>query len=183
MIFKEKHPLKTKYVNKKDTPKISTEIVIKEDFAPVDLNKQYQIDLVDKKPSWRNRFRNKLQISNNNITALSYWNNFLSSITIVSSIFVVAILSTIIINQYNQLPEQFPLFFSQYSKTWQLVEKEILIFAPIVLGLLLTLIIQFNRFVYLFDKRLSQMVNNIVIIFNILIMIATLQLYSLVMIY
>lgn len=117
------------------------------------------------------------------VETLPYWRSFVTVAAFLTSIAFIAIISYLIFNSYNKLPPEFPLIHSQATGSWNLIDKEILPFTPIALGSLLAILLKLNSETFKFDRRLANMVNLGVIIFNILGTIAFVELFSLVLIF
>jgi len=112
--------------------------------------------------------------------ALPFWRNFNTIIALVSSLTFVGAMFYVISKNYLVLPGniRIPLVYLQSSRSWELLDKEVLILIPVVAGAMLVLLINFSSTIYRFDRRLSYMMNIGIILFNILGSIAFFQLLS-----
>lgn len=144
---------------------------------------QISLDLKNSKLDWFYGIKRKLNNVEAVVEAIPYWKSFVTVAALVSSIATVGLLAYFIVDLYPELPPEFPLIFSQDTNSWMLIDKEILPGVPIALGIVLVLLLRLNSATYKFDRRLAQMVNLGIIIFNILSSIAFVQLVSLILVY
>ena len=117
------------------------------------------------------------------VEAMPYWKSFLSVTAFVLMLFLIILISAITFQNYNNLPKQIPLIYSQSALTWTLSDKDVYIIIPIVLFVALVMITRLNSQTFKFDQRLSIVVNIAVILSSVLGIIAFLQLFSFVLIY
>ncbi|MFQ5492994.1 MAG: hypothetical protein ACE5DX_02425 [Candidatus Dojkabacteria bacterium] len=117
------------------------------------------------------------------VEALPYWRNMNTILAFLTSVTIVVALFYSISTNFAKLPDKVPLFFLQSSKSWELVDKEILIPIPIFLAVTLILLNKFSGDVYRFDRRLSFMMNTGIVLFNILGMLAYFQITSLILVF
>ena len=114
---------------------------------------------------------------------LPYWKNIINVAAFISSVFVVLILIILLTQFYGKLPNKISLFYYQTSNSWNLIDKEVLIIIPVFASFILVLASRLNTAVFRFDRRLSTVINVAILIFNLFLLIAVLQLFSLILVY
>lgn len=144
-----------------------------------------QIDLGLKKDRLETYYNLKRKVNEMEATveAIPYWKSFLSVAGFMLMIFLIVLIEFIAITQYDKLPREMPLIYSQTASTWTLTDKDLFIIIPFILLFGLAVITRLNSITYKFDRRLSVVINISLILTAILGMIAFLQLYSFVLIY
>lgn len=146
-------------------------------------SEQISLDLKKDKLESYYQVKRKLAHLEATVEALPYWKNFLSVLGFMLFLLLIVFNLYITISKYDELPKQLPLIYSQTNNTWNLVDKEIYLITPFVLLFLLFLIIRFNTLTFKFDRRLSTMVNLVLVLTSLLGFIAYIQLFSFVLIY
>ncbi|MEI7579774.1 MAG: hypothetical protein WCJ58_07145 [bacterium] len=189
--MKNSHPLQIKKVIKQVKITEEKPPQVKHDEAQriadlheiIPLDSQFQLVDVNKhKPGWIAKAKKKIIPEKQIAEIPSYTKDFFSVGAFMSVLAFEGFFVYLLIQNYNHINKQFPLFFSQASQSWQMMDKEILpIYAVITLGLNL-LILKFNHSTFSFDKRLCYMINVALILFNILGIIAFWEIFSLVLI-
>lgn len=108
------------------------------------------------------------------------WKNPSLPFNIVSVIFVIGLLFVGGIFEFDNIPLKIPLFYDHVEKSWEQTDKSTLFIMGIVLllteGLLINLIIK----IFKSDRRLALTLSWVITFINVLIIIAALQIYSLI---
>ena len=147
------------------------------------LEKQITLPLKKSKKEVYYQVKHKVNRFSTIFGVLPYWKNIINVAAFISSIFVVFILIILLTQFYGKLPNKISLFFYQTSNSWNLIDKEVLIVIPVFASLILVLTSRLNTAVFKFDRRLSTVINVAILIFNLFLLIAILQLFSLILVY
>jgi hypothetical protein len=127
-----------------------------------------------------NSFRMYLEKRNQLLEISALWKSPALPFTIVSTIFNLLLLISGTILLFEKIPPQVPIFYNSIDKRWEQVDKTGIIFISGFLVIVETLIIYFIMKTFKSDKRLALTVSWMVFILNILILIAIIQIYSLI---
>lgn len=108
------------------------------------------------------------------------WKNPSVPFNIVSVIFVIGLLFVGGIFEFDNIPLKIPLFYNHVEKSWEQTDKSTLFIMGIILllteGFLINLIIK----IFKSDRRLALTLSWVITFINVLIIIASLQIYSLI---
>lgn len=108
------------------------------------------------------------------------WKNPSLPFNIVSVIFVIGLLFVGGIFEFDKIPSKIPLFYNHVEKSWEQADKSAIFIIGTVLlaaeGLLINLIIKIFRS----DRRLALTLSWVITFINVLIIVAALQIYSLI---
>lgn len=127
--------------------------------------------------------KRKLSEMENTVEAIPYWKSFLSVAGFMLMILLIIMIAFVTFTNYESLPRQMPLIYSQTSSTWMLSDKDVYIIIPVLLLIGLAIVTRLNSITYKFDRRLSIVINITLILTAILGFIAFIQLFSFVLIY
>ncbi|MFW5702812.1 MAG: hypothetical protein ACOCXP_02490 [Candidatus Dojkabacteria bacterium] len=116
------------------------------------------------------------------IQVLPYWKSEINVANIVLSFTAVVSFIGILLVNFNELPNELPLFYSQTENNWYLLEKELMIFLSGALFSVELILLRLMRLVYNFDRRLSVVIAGTQVFLNLILVIAIIQIVSLVMI-
>lgn len=144
-----------------------------------------QIDLGLKRSrlEWFYNLKQKVSRRSAVIEALPYWRNVNTVLALLCSIAFIVIIIYVEGRNYQQLPDRIPFFYQQASNSWALTDKEVILPVPIFLAVNLGVLIRLSSVIYKFDRRLALMLNTGIIIFNLLGLVAFIQMMSLILIY
>lgn len=108
------------------------------------------------------------------------WKNPSLPFNIISVLFVVGLLFIGGIFEFDRIPLKIPLFYNHVEKSWEQADKSTVFIMGIVLliteGLLINLLIK----IFKSDRRLALTLSWVITFINVLIIIAALQIYSLI---
>lgn len=147
------------------------------------LTGQYDLDIKQSKTEFLYVIKRKITSFSIWMEALPYWRSVNTIIAILLSITFVGAVVIILANSYRDLPQNLPLVYKQSSNSWELVDKELIVSVPIIIGVILLVLIKLSSSIFKFDRRLSVMINLAIILLNSLGIIAFVQIISLFLIY
>lgn len=108
------------------------------------------------------------------------WKNPSLPFNIVSVIFVIGLLFVGGIFEFDNIPLKIPLFYDHVEKSWEQTDKSTLFILGIVLLLTEALLINLIIKIFKSDRRLALTLSWVITFINVLIIIASLQIYSLI---
>jgi hypothetical protein len=127
-----------------------------------------------------NRLKNNVRRWENIIEVLPFWRIAYNPINITFAILTAIFVSLLVVINYNTLDQnQIILFYSQVDQTRVLVPKVAIVLIPIAVMVFETVILRLQRLIFDFDRRLSNVIAASQIFFNIMLIIAMLQIMSL----
>jgi hypothetical protein len=112
-----------------------------------------------------------------------YWKNFSSVAMIISAILSSGLLLGIYIINYNSLPANIPLIFNHAINGWKYIPKDNVLFIPIIHLVIIAISQRINLVIFKFDRRLVQVINESLILFNIIYIIIILEIYTMLLVY
>lgn len=144
--------------------------------------KQLELEVKkNRKESWY-KFKKKLIDYENTFENLPYWRSWTNVFSLITIVATIAIAYFALSRVWDNLPANIPLFYSNEIQNWELYPKEFLIYTTVGI-VVLEIIVFFAAFkMFKFDKRLSTVLNIVIVISSILYGIAILQLSALVLI-
>ncbi len=156
----------------------------KEVVAPVvEVEDQLQFNITPKKPTLQQRFQFiKLYLERRQeiLEISTLWKNPSLPFNIVSVIFVLGLLFVGGIFEFDRIPLKIPIFYNHVEKSWEQADKSTLFIMGIVVlfteGALINLIVK----IFKSDRRLALTLSWVVTFINVLIIVAALQIYSLI---
>jgi hypothetical protein len=109
-----------------------------------------------------------------------YWRSMATPLSIVTGAFMVVGLFTLGALKFNQVGPTVPFLYDSNEARWEEAEKLILLAVPIFLLLIEGGILWMVYRIFLMDKRLSLMISWALTVINILVIIAAVEIYSLI---
>lgn len=144
---------------------------------------QLQFNITPKKPTLKQRLQFiKLYLDRRQelLEISTLWKNPSLPFNIVSVIFVLGLLFVGGIFEFDRIPLKIPIFYNHVEKSWEQADKSTLFIMGIVV--LFTEIALINLIIKIFksDRRLALTLSWVVTFINVLIIVAALQIYSLI---
>ena len=130
---------------------------------------------------WISGMRNKASRREIELELIPFWRNFSSVLALVSSICLVAMLAILGLVMFNRLPPRIPFYYNSVEARWEQGDKAMVLIIPIVLAVIDLILLKFIFDVFSYDKRLGLMLSWSMTIVNMLIIIASGQIYSLIL--
>lgn len=150
---------------------------------PVDEKAQIGMSLgAVARPKPVSKLRDDVRRWENLVEVMPYWKIPVFPINLTITIASIVCLFLIIIFSFDRLPNELPLFYSTSTSARTLVDKSMFIVFPVVIAILSVLIMKVKRTIFDFDRRLSIVISLAQIIFNLLLVVAVLQLVSLLLV-
>jgi hypothetical protein len=147
-----------------------------------DTEEQMQFGLQTARVRRIDLIRNNVRRWEDIIQVLPFWKSEVITINIAFSLITIIALTGIVIATFASLPTQVPLVYQQFSDSWLLVDKSVLIVLIIGLAVIEFILIRLKRVIFDFDRRLSSVMALTQIFFNALAIIAMVQIVSLLLI-
>lgn len=148
----------------------------------IELNvRESQIDfgLKVKRDNIFDKIENKLEDLERRLEVMPFWKNFSFVFAAVTSILFPAGVIATMVYKFNYIPTKMQLFFNPDKQSWELVDKSIVIFVPIIFAIVNLILLNITYTVFQFDRRLAQVIGIILCINNILFVIAFAEILSL----
>jgi len=130
---------------------------------------------------WLVSLRSKATRREAELELIPFWRNFASAAAVISSICVAIFLFVSGLVLFGRLPPRIPFYYNSAEARWEQADKVALLFVPVVLGMVSALALRFIYDVFAYDKRLALMLSWIMTLVNLLIVIASIQIYSLIL--
>lgn len=127
-----------------------------------------------------NNFKYRLKKREEEIELTPFWRGMSTPLAVVTSalfsfgVFIFGLL------QFGSLPSKIPLYYSAADNKFQQADKSIILFFPVVYGILMTVCLRMVYEVFRYDPRLSNILSWVVTIVNLLGLIAVGQIYNLI---
>lgn len=144
---------------------------------------QLEFGILPKKPTFDQRvsfFKMYFERRQELLEISMLWKNPSLPFNIVSVIFVIGLLFIGGIFEFDKIPLKIPLFYNHVEKSWEQTDKSTVFIMGIILliteGFLINLIIK----IFKTDRRLALTLSWVITFINVLIIIAALQIYSLI---
>lgn len=146
-------------------------------------NDQLNFEITPKKPSIKQRFyflKYYLKKRQEILEISVIWKNPAFPFNLVSLVFISMLIFIGGILEFDRIPAKVPVFYNHLEKTWEQTDKSTIFILGLVIlateGILINLLIKiFNK-----DRRLALTLSWIITFVNVLILIAILQIYSLI---
>ncbi len=153
---------------------------VENEFPLVDPKEQIGFELERSKITFINRLLREIRSWENLVEVMPFWRSLINPLNITVSILTALITAVIVIINFNTIPNQFPLIFSRVAANWLLIDKSFLIVLPIIVIIVQLILTRLIRIIFDFDRRLSVVMGANQLIFNILFIIALIEIVNLV---
>ncbi len=130
---------------------------------------------------WVGGLRNKANRRELELELIPFWRNFSSSFAVITSIGVVIFLVAAGFLLFSRLPPRIPFYYNSVEARWEQADKIIVLFLPIGLGILDALCLRFIYDIFSYDRRLGVILSWILTMVNLLLIVASGQIYSLIL--
>ena len=157
--------------------------IIKKVEALAPLADQLEFSITPKKVTFKQRFeffkvyferrQELLEIS-------MMWKNPALPFTIISLISVIGLLFFGGIFEFDKIPLKIPLFYNHVQKSWEQADKSTMFIIGIILLVTESILINIITKIFKSDRRLALTISWMITFINVLIIIATLQIYTLI---
>ncbi len=112
--------------------------------------------------------------------AMPFWRDLAAPLAVVSSALLVAVLFIYGLFQFNNISPRIQFYYDAIQGLWEQADKIVILFLPVVLLVIDTLILRFIYDIFRYDRRLSRVLSWVLSILNLLAIIAIGQIYSLI---
>ncbi len=158
------------YLYSEDEPEEVTE-------TQVVSGEQISLGIQDKTNKNVYKLKRRLQRMERLLEVNPFWNNGLTAFTTIFTISVSAIIGLLIIKYYGQLPFKIPFFYNHTENTWDAnYDKSFLLIFPVLVTGFNIIITRLNMLIFSFDRKLVYFISLSLVMVNLLLIIAFVQL-------
>ncbi len=150
--------------------------------ARVDNNDPSQLGLQidDGKIHKVSKIRENVRKWENIIEVIPFWRMAINPINITISIITVIATVFIVFSQANLLPDEIAIFYSHIDNTRVNIDKSFFLLLPVIIAIFEVVLIRLKRIIFNFDRRLSGVMAVSQSFFNITLIIALIEIITLV---
>jgi hypothetical protein len=130
---------------------------------------------------WLSSLKHRATRREAELELIPFWRNFASAAAVVSTICVAIFLLVSGLVLFGRLPPRIPFYYNSAEARWEQADKVVILFVPVVLGVISALALRFIYDIFAYDKRLALMLSWVMSLVNLLLVIASVQIYSLIL--
>lgn len=143
------------------------------------MENQIDFGLKVKRNNFFDRIEGRLGNLERRLEVMPFWKNFAFVFAGVTSIIFPAGVISLMLYKFDQIPSNMQLFFNTQKQSWELLDKGIVIFIPIIFAIVNLILLNISYSVFQFDRRLAQIIGIVVCVNNLLFLIAFTEILSL----